>query len=156
MMSLSRQDFLFHYCLVIDLSNCSATGEESLALILFQRHKQTFFAAFATLKKENVCGRDHKGKRVGQTFWDTVHRNRPRKNGKSSVSMSGKKNPQLELLLFLGSYPTTRRSTNLDFQKIVFLHPIKSFHSFEQQQAKGSSKSLLQKKSVPLIKNPQP
>ena len=152
MMSLSRQDFLFHYCLVIDLSNCSATGEESLALILFQRHKQTFFAAFATLKKENVCGRDHKGKRVGQTFWDTVHRNRPRKNGKSSVSMSGKKNP---LLLFLGSYPATRRSTNLDFQKIVFLHPIKSFHSFEQQ-AKGSSKSLLQKKSVPLIKNPQP
>ena len=115
MMSLSRQDFLFHYCLVIDLSNCSATGEESLALILFQRHKQTFFAAFATLKKENVCGRDHKGKRVGQTFWDTVHRNRPRKNGKSSVSMSGKKNPQLELLLFLGSYPATRRSTNLDF-----------------------------------------
>ena len=115
MMSLSRQDFLFHYCLVIDLSNCSATGEESLALILFQRHKQTFFAAFATLKKENVCGRDHKGKRVGQTFWDTVHRNRPRKNGKSSVSVSGKKNPQLELLLFLGSYPTTRRSTNLDF-----------------------------------------
>ena len=155
MMSLSRQDFLFHYCLVIDLSNCSATGEESLALILFQRHKQTFFAAFATLKKENVCGRDHKGKRVGQTFWDTVHRNRPRKNGKSSVSVSGKKNPQLELLLFSGSYPTTRRSTNLDFQKIVFLHPIKSFHSFEQQ-AKGSSKSLLQKKSVPLIKNPQP
>ena len=116
MMSLSRQDFLFHYCLVIDLSNCSATGEESLALILFQRHKQTFFAAaFATLKKENVCGRDHKGKRVGQTFWDTVHRNRPRKNGKSSVSVSGKKNPQLELLLFSGSYPTTRRSTNLDF-----------------------------------------
>lgn len=72
---LSRQDFLFHYCLVIDLSNCSATGEESLALILFQRRHQNLFCcytAFATLKKENVCGRDHKGKRVGQTFWDTA------------------------------------------------------------------------------------
>ena len=108
-MSLSRQDFLFHYCLVIDLSNCSATGEESLALILFQRHKQTFFAAFATLKKENVCGRDHKGKRVGQTFWDTVHRNRPRKNGKSSVSVSGKKNPPIgatPIFRVLSCYPS--------------------------------------------------
>ena len=132
-MSLSRQDFLFHYCLVIDLSNCSATGEESLALILFQRHKQTFFAAFATLKKENVCGRDHKGKRVGQTFWDTVHRNRPRKNGKSSVSVSGKKNPQLELMLSIHLF---FRVLSCPFNKLRLLEnsfsvPIKSFQSIE-------------------------
>ena len=50
------------------------------------------YEAFATTAatKGKWCGRDHKGKRVGQTFRDT---SRPRKNGKSSACLEKKSPP---------------------------------------------------------------